>query len=146
MRQTLLIISMVFLTLSISAQQPEVPDSIKLDIDANVLAILDRYNDGATPNKGADSWMIEHWHPSLTKFEVGMPGDNRGSWYRSRIVKPVKIDVPKFNDYNSITLRIGTGGGATLSISNGSAYNFMTWPNSPAAYRDARTLSFPVRR
>ena len=65
---------------------------------------------------------------------------------KSEMMKRVNINPPKFLDYNSITLRIG-GGNSSLTISNGSAYNYNNlYPNLNAAYRDARTLSFPVPR
>lgn len=66
-------------------------------------------------------------------------------WQQNRIRTIIRTTTPIFNDYNSVTLRFGSNGHTTLTISNGSAYNYMPWPNSPIGYRDARTLSFPLR-
>ncbi len=67
-------------------------------------------------------------------------------WEQGAMQPTIVVTPPKFLDYNSVTLRLGDHSGASLTISNGSAFNHMPWPNYPGAYRDARTLSFPLPR
>ena len=64
-------------------------------------------------------------------------------WEDDKQRSSVIVSVPKFKGYNRAVWRI-VSDKAALIISNGSAYNYMLWPNDPGAYRDARTLSFPV--
>jgi beta-galactosidase len=66
-------------------------------------------------------------------------------WEDGKQRSSVIVSVPKFKGYNRAVWRI-VSDKAALIISNGSAYNYMLWPNDPGAYRDARTLSFPLPR
>ena len=64
-------------------------------------------------------------------------------WEQSKQMPHVIVQVPRFKGYDAAMWHI-VKSNATLIISNGSAYNHMLWPNDPGAYRDARTLSFPL--
>lgn len=121
-------------------QQPEV---VVLDErDSSALAILARYDE----RYDSDRMRIEHWMP-MSKIELLYPnGLDIDAPNLLMSSPPIKVTTPTFNDRNSVTLRIGTHGSLRVVISNGSAYNYMPWPNSPIGYRDARTLSFPLPR
>ena len=146
------LITILFTTIATSttyalAQGPE-GHSHTIDSEhSNAMAILDSYKDRLPMyHLDGSSYLIEHWRHTDRLLPRHLPGTNRTLWMKSEMMKRVNINPPKFLDYNSITLRIG-GGNGSLTISNGSAYNYNNlYPNINAAYRDARTLSFPVPR
>ncbi len=119
------------------------PEGIVLDErDSSALAILARYDE----RYDSDRLRIEHWMP-MSKIELLYPNGIEIDEPNLLLSSPsIKVTTPTFNDRNSVTLRLGSHGSLRVVISNGSAYNYMPWPNSPAGYRDARTLSFPLPR
>lgn len=131
-------------TMSLSAQQPDGDIVLGGDVDSTAISILERY--GELYPELEQSMLIRSWRPRAMVAIMLPIGSGDHLWEQSAVAPSVKLIVPKFIDYNSITLRLGNNGSTTLTISNGSAYNFMPWPNYPGAYRDARTLSFPVPR
>lgn len=129
-----------------SAQSVEEEYHVGDDGRNHALAILNNYKDMLPLYHLSDAHSpIESWRPTIGLMPQRLPGTNHLLWMKTEMQKRVNIEPPKFLDYNSITLRIGQGR-SSVTISNGSAYNHMPWPGSPAAYRDARTLSFPVPR
>lgn len=141
MRRIVYTVVVLIVALPCFGQQPE---GVVLDEkDSSAMAILARYDDG---RYDSDRLRIEHWMP-MSKIErlypLGIDGDAPNILTSA---PSIKVTTPIFHDRNSVTLRIGAHGSLRVVISNGSAYNYMPWPNSPAGYRDARTLSFPVPR
>lgn len=122
----------------------QVPEGIILDArDSSAMAIIARYS---SDDFDSDRHLIEHWMP-MSEIEKLYPLKVIGETPNILTTSPlIRVSTPTFRDYNSVKLRFGTNGSLRVVISNGSAYNYMTWPNSPAGYRDARTLSFPVPR
>lgn len=145
MRTLFGILSLLMVALTVSAQQPE-GDVVSIAGDSTTMSILDRYRHILPPHEfDRGSWRIRTWHPKYGVRSLRLPEAEHVLWEKSDMMPRVRGAVPKFVDYNSITLRIGSHG-SSLTISNGSAYNYMPWPNAPQGYRDARTLSFPVPR
>lgn len=146
MRELTLTLWALVIAMTASAQTVEDRHSLDGPDESQALAILDSYRDIAPPHLLEDSHLpIVHWHPRGRLIPNRLPGTNHLLWMKSSMLKRVNIEPPKFLDYNSVTLRFGQSG-SSVTISNGSAYNYMVWPGSPAAYRDARTLSFPLPR
>ena len=144
MKYMLAVISLL-VGVSLSAQSPE--GYVDVGSDEAVIGILADYNDRYIHQPiGPESWLIRAWHPNRGLMPNRLPGTNHTLWMESEMRPSLRVSPPIFTDYNSVTLRLGSSGAATITISNGSAYNHMPWPNSPAGYRDARTLSFPVPR
>lgn len=138
--------SIVYTILALMVATPcfgQQPEGIILgERDSSALAILARYDE----RYDSDRMRIEHWMP-MSKIELLYPNGIDIDVPNLLMSSPtIKVTTPTFKDRNSVTLRIGTHGSLRVVISNGSAYNYMPWPNSPAGYRDARTLSFPLPR
>ncbi|MBQ8493665.1 MAG: hypothetical protein IJ464_05235 [Alistipes sp.] len=128
-----------------SAQQPE-GESVRIESDSAAMVVLDSYKHLLPPHEfDRGTWLIRTWHPARGAKFAPIPDVEHSLWLESEMMPRVRVKVPRFVDYNSITLRVGAVR-STLTITNGSAYNYMPWPNSPQGYRDARTLSFPVPR
>lgn len=145
MRELLSIIAMLSIALTATAQSTKEEYNVD-DDSSHALAILNNYQDMLPLFHLSNTHSpIESWHPTIGLMPQRLPGTNHLLWMKTQMQKRVNIEPPKFLDYNSITLRIGRGS-SSVTISNGSAFNHMPWPGSPAAYRDARTLSFPVPR
>ena len=132
------------------AQQPEgatVQGGVVLADDeqgSNVAAILERYYDLAPDLER--SLMIRSWMPHQRVMLLQPLGVKEHLWEQSAIVPSIALPPPSAVDRSTLRLRVGSSGSATITISNGSAYNYMPWQNYPGAYRDARTLSFPLPR
>lgn len=145
MRTLFCILPLLMVALTVSAQQPE-GDVVPIADDSTAMSILDSYRHLLPPHEfDRGSWRIRTWHPKYGVRSLRLPDAERVLWMESDMMPRVKVAAPKFVDYNSITLRFGSDG-SSLTISNGSAYNYMPWPHAPQGYRDARTLSFPVPR
>lgn len=144
MKRLLLLFAGVVMSLCASAQQPETASITLEEGDSAAMAVLERYH-LAMPELES-SRMIRSWRPHLYSPLPHLIGDKPHLWEQTATAPTINIEKPVFVDYNSVTLRLGDGGNASITISNGSAYNFMPWHNYPGAYRDARTLSFPMRR
>lgn len=142
MRKMLLIATVLLLATPTFAQERE--GVVVLDErDSSVMAILAEYDDARF---ASDELRILHWMP-MSRIERLYPlGIDPDAPNILSATPSIRVSTPKFHDRNSITLRLGSEGHLRISITNGSAYNYMPWPNSPAGYRDARTLSFPVPR
>ncbi len=125
------------------AQEPEVDAKIEA-VDDNAITILERYAE-LRPDL-YQSLQIRSWRPHATLFLLKPIGVEHHLWEQAAIAPSIRVSAPTFTDRNSITLRIGDQSHATITFSNGSAFNHMAWPNDPGAYRDARTLSFPIPR
>ena len=146
MRELISIFAMLSIAITSSAQSTEEEYNISDVGSSHAMDILDGYKDMLPLFHLSDTHSpIEYWRPTIGLMPQRLPGTNHLLWIKTEMQKRVNIEPPKFLDYNSITLRLG-GGSSSITISNGSAYNHMPWPGSPAAYRDARTLSFPVPR
>lgn len=129
------------------AQQPEGGVEVSIASDDPAMEVLRRYADIAPHQYLPEvDFNIRAWRPHGVTFVIPPSHLDRILWQQSATMPTVRVDVPKFTDYNSIRLNLGSSGKASITISNGSAYNFMPWNNSPMGYRDARTLSFPVPR
>lgn len=145
MRTLISIFTFLMVAMTSSAQLPE-GDVVPIGGDSAAMSILESYRHLLPPNQfDRGSWRIRTWHPQRGVRFLPLPDADNLLWMESDMMPRVKVAVPKFVDYNSVTLRFG-GSTTTITISNGSAYNNMPWPNSPIGYRDARTLSFPVPR
>lgn len=145
MRRLICISALLMVALTSSAQRPE-GDVVPIGGDSTAMSILDSYRHLLPPHEfDSGSWRIRTWHPERGVKSLRLPDVDRVLWMESDMMPRVKVAVPKFVDYNSVTLRFG-GASTTITISNGSAYNHMPWRNAPQGYRDARTLSFPVPR
>lgn len=150
----LLYIAILLLTVSHApAQQPEgdvvLTDngSTEAKESSRAFEILDSYRHLLPPHEfERGSWLIRSWTPHIGLMPQRLLGTEHHLWMETEMMPRVEIEAPRFLDYNSITLRLGSSGSSTLTISNGSAFNHMPWPNAPQGYRDARTLSFPVPR
>lgn len=168
MRTLFCILSLLFVAFTASAEHPdaehpdaELPDTehpdaerpdaehrdaVRSEGDSTAMSILDSYRHLLPPHEfDRGSWRIRTWHPKHGVMPLRLPDARRVLFFESDMSPRVKVAVPRFVDYGSITLRFGDGG-SSLTISNGSAYNYMPWPHAPQGYRDARTLSFPVPR
>lgn len=150
----LLYIAILLLTVSHApAQQPKgdvvLTDngSMEAKESSRAFEILDSYRHLLPPHEfERGSWLIRSWTPHIGLMPQRLLGTEHHLWMETEMMPRVEIEAPRFLDYNSITLRLGSSGSSTLTISNGSAFNHMPWPNAPQGYRDARTLSFPVPR
>lgn len=138
------IFTLVLLVLSIAtgiAQEPDMPD-----VDSTAMRVLAEYS-SVIP--------IRHFHGNSARHislrlriahsAIAPLGVEPKLWEESKQIPRIIIQVPKYRGYDSSVWRIRHNN-ASLVISNGSAYNYMLWPNDPGAYRDARTLSFPLPR
>lgn len=150
-RYVILPLSLLCATLSpVVAQQPEddaVPHGIVLTVEeqgGDVAAILERYYDLAPDLER--SLLIRSWRPHQRIVLLQPLGVKEHLWEQSAVVPSVELPPPSVIDMSTLRLRIGSSGSATITISNGSAFNYMPWQNYPGAYRDARTLSFPLPR
>ena len=133
------ILSFVLVVAASSAQEPE-----SIIIDSATMKILAEYS-GVVP--------IGHFHEGSSRHiplrlrmahDAMLPhGVDPLLWEQSKQMPRVIVQVPKFKGYDAAMWHI-VKSNAALIISNGSAYNYMLWPNDPGAYRDARTLSFPL--
>ena len=134
----------LFAVVSLSAQQPD--EHVDAAAEQRALLILADYGDlfPAEP-MAPESWLIRTWHPDMGLLPNRLLGTDHQLWLASEMLPTIHVEPPRFNDYNTLVLRVGDGS-TWISISNGSAYNHMPWNNYPAAYRDARTLSFPLPR
>lgn len=136
-----------FIAISAMAQQPEDRVEVSIADDDAAMEVLRRYAeftpDSLIPNV---DFAIRAWRPHGLTFVIPPVHFDKLLWQQSAAMPMVVVSVPKFTDYNSIKLKIGGSGGASITISDGSAFNYMPWPNSPIGYRDARTLSFPLPR
>lgn len=142
---TLFILSVV--AFCASAQEPEGGVEVQINTDDPAMEVLRRYADIAPHHYLPDvDFNIRAWRPHGITFVIPPSHLDRVLWQESATMPAVRIVVPKFTDYNSLRLNFGSSGKASITISNGSAYNYMPWNNSPIGYRDARTLSFPVPR
>lgn len=142
MKKILLIATAILLVAPTFAQENR--GAIVLDErDSSAMAILAEYDDARF---ASDELRILHWMP-MSRIERLYPlGIDPETPNILSATPSIRVSTPIFRDRNSITLRLGSEGHLRISITNGSAYNYMPWPNSPAGYRDARTLSFPVPR
>ena len=125
----------------VSKPEPETTIAVE---DESVIALLEHYAE-LRPDLH-HSLQIRSWRPHTTMFLLQPMGIEPHLWDMSATAPSIRVNVPTFTDRNSITLRICDHSRATITFSNGSAFNHMAWPNDPAAYRDARTLSFPLPR
>ena len=122
-----------------SAQERE-----SIVVDSAAMKILAEYS-GVMP--------IGHFHEGSTRHiplrlrmahDAMLPhGIDPLLWEQNKQMPRVMIEVPKYRGYDAGMWRIMIHK-TQVAISNGSAYNHMLWPNDPGAYRDARTLSFPL--
>ena len=134
----------LFSAVTLSAQQPE--EHVDVAAEQRALLILADYGDMfLVESMAPESWLIRAWHPDMGLMPNRLIGTNHQLWMASELLPTIHVEPPRFNDYNTLVLRVGDGS-TWISISNGSAYNYMPWNNCPAAYRDARTLSFPLPR
>lgn len=146
MRAILSIAALLVVVFGASAQEPEAGD-VRIESDSAVMDILDSYRHILPPRKfDRGSWYIRSWTPHVGLMPQRLLGTEYHLWAETQMMPRVEVKAPRFLDYNSVTLRLGSSSSSTITISNGSAYNHMPWPNSPQAYRDARTLSFPLPR
>ena len=139
MKRLFTILSFVLVVAASSAQEPE-----SIIIDSATMKILAEYS-GVVP--------IGHFHEGSSRHiplrlrmahDAMLPhGVDPLLWEQSKQMPRVIVQVPKFKGYDAAMWHI-VKSNAALIISNGSAYNYMLWPNDPGAYRDARTLSFPL--
>ena len=139
MKRLFTILSFVLVVAASSAQEPE-----SIIIDSATMKILAEYS-GVVP--------IGHFHEGSSRHiplrlrmahDAMLPhGIDPLLWEQSKQMPRVIVQVPKFKGYDAAMWHI-VKSNAALIISNGSAYNYMLWPNDPGAYRDARTLSFPL--
>lgn len=111
---------------------------------SRVAAILEHYYDLAPDLER--SLLIRSWRPHQRIVLLQPLGVTEHLWEQSAVAPSVKLPPPSVIDMSTLRLRVGSSGSATITISNGSAYNYMPWQNYPGAYRDARTLSFPLPR
>lgn len=153
MRILLHIVALLCFAFHASAQQPEGDvvltdnDSAKTEEGSHAFEILESYRHLLPPHEfDRGSWLIRSWTPHIGLVPQRLWGTEHHLWMSTEMMPRVKIKAPRFLDYNSVTLRIGTNGSSAITISNGSAFNHMPWPNAPQGYRDARTLSFPLPR
>lgn len=153
MKRRYVILPMLLLcaTLSrVAAQQPEgdavQPDIVLTDEEqgSGVAALLEHYYDLAPDLER--SLLIRSWRPHQRVVLLQPLGVKGHLWEQSAVVPSVEVPPPSAIDMSTLRLRIGSSESATITISNGSAYNYMPWQNYPGAYRDARTLSFPIPR
>ncbi len=135
--------------------QVQSPRSISSEImlaeaDTAAMAVLERY---AAP--GADASMphttplasglravtpdIESWHPSGHLLPLVL----RRS-IASDMPAAIRVAPPRLPDMKKLHWKPSEN--FSITISNGSAGNYMPWPNCPIGYLDARTLSFPLPR
>lgn len=144
----LVVVFMLLCPASIFAQQVD----SRVDVygtkdDAAALEVLRQYADyvphGSVPQV---EFSIRAWRPHGITFVIPPAHLDKLLWHKSASMPEVKVSIPEFTDYNSIRINIGRSRGASITITNGSAYNYMPWLNSPIGYRDARTLSFPTPR
>lgn len=139
MKRLFTILSFVLVVAASSAQEPE-----SIIIDSATMNILAEYS-GVVP--------IGHFHEGSSRHiplrlrmahDAMLPhGVDPLLWEQSKQMPRVMIEVPKYRGYDAGMWRIMIHK-TQVAISNGSAYNYMLWPNDPGAYRDARTLSFPL--
>ncbi|MBO5672122.1 MAG: hypothetical protein J6R81_03010 [Alistipes sp.] len=139
MKRLFTILAFVLNVASGFAQKPE-----SIVVDSAAMKILSEYS-GVMP--------IGHFHGGSSRHiplrlriahDAMLPhGIDPLLWEQSKQMPRVMIEVPKYRGYDAGMWRIMIHK-TQVAISNGSAYNYMLWPNDPAAYRDARTLSFPL--
>ena len=150
MRIVLHIVALLCFAFHALAQQPEgatAQGGVVLTDDeqgSNVAAILERYYDLAPDLER--SLMIRSWMPHQRVMLLQPLGVKEHLWEQSAIVPSIALPPPSAVDRSTLRLRVGSSESATITISNGSAFNYMPWQNYPGAYRDARTLSFPLPR
>ena len=134
----------LFSVVVLTAQRPD--GGADIAAEQRALHILADYSDRFVVEPlSPESWLIRAWHPDAGLMPNRLLGTDHQLWMASEMLPTMHVSPPRFTDYNTLVLRVGDGS-ARLSISNGSACNHMLWNNCPAAYRDARTLSFPLPR
>ena len=139
MKRLFTILSFVLVVAASSAQEPE-----SIIIDSATMKILAEYS-GVVPTGHFHEGSSRHIPLRLRMAHDAMfpHGVDPLLWEQSKQMPRVIVQVPKFKGYDAAMWHI-VKSNAALIISNGSAYNYMLWPNDPGAYRDARTLSFPL--
>lgn len=146
MLRPFIIFALLVLPFKLSGQEP-VSNVVRLDSrDTTVMAIMEHYGP-ILPHHSLETpaSQVMMWRP-YDKLLLGISNPHRQLWMDVNQATIVRPPMPRFINFNSVSLRLGGNGGAKITISNGSAYNYMPWPGSPAGYRDARTLSFPLPR
>lgn len=120
------------------------------EADTAAMAVLERYAaqaaDASMPHTTplasglrAVTPDIESWHPSGHLLPLGL----RRS-IASDMPAAIRVAPPRLPDMKKLHWKPSEN--FSITISNGSAGNYMPWPNCPIGYLDARTLSFPLPR
>lgn len=120
------------------------------EADTTAMAVLERYAaqtaDAAMPHttplatgQRTVTSDIESWHPSGQLLPLGL----RHS-IAATMPAAIRVAPPRLPDMKKLHWKPSEN--FSITISNGSAGNYMPWPNCPIGYLDARTLSFPLPR
>lgn len=141
MKKIAIILSFMLCYTASIAQETE-----RIAVDSSAMRVLAEY-EGVMPIGYFHEGAARHIPLSIRIAHDAMQHHNIELylWEDGKQRSSVIVSVPKFKGYNRAVWRI-VSDKAALIISNGSAYNYMLWPNDPGAYRDARTLSFPLPR
>ena len=117
--------------------QPPVGDRVELsEADSTAMSVLERY--AALPVEA-----VEVWQPTMPAVRWRpIEPESGGTMLPSAV--SVQVKLPKPVDMNKLVWKPSPS--FSITISNGSAGNYMPWPNAPIGYLDARTLSFPMPR
>ena len=141
MKKIAIILSFMLCYTASIAQERE-----RIAVDSSAMRVLAEY-EGVMPIGHFHEGASRHIPLSIRIAHDAMLRHNIDShlWQDGKQMPSIIVSVPKFKGYDAAVWHIMSDK-VGLIISNGSAYNYMLWPNDPGAYRDARTLSFPLPR
>ena len=145
MRTVATILALLLSVTLSSAQQVEGGDIIVVEpSDSAAMAVIARYVDQMPQIYPHHDMMRRPLLPPRMARRLIPQLVEQHVWENESMRSMMRPDMLPMRNPYSVVLRIGNRGSAIIVISNGSAFNYMPWPNSPIGYRDARTLSFPL--